>query len=163
MEQMIEMDLDVLEREVNRLNQHYARILDDDRLEEWPGLFTQDCLYAIHPRENRQAGLEGYWLYFDNNAMLRDRVTSLRQANLYNIHQDRRIVTGVLVDEVRDGIIHARASYLILQSDVEGRGRFFSTGEYLDHLVQTDQGLRFAQRIVVPDSFNLEGLVAIPF
>jgi len=156
------MDIDQLEREVIRLNNRYARILDDDRLEEWPGLFVDDCRYAIHPRDNYAAGLEGYWLYFDNHAMLRDRVKSLREANLYNIHQDRRIVTGVMVDDVQDDVIRARSAFLILQSDVEGRGRFFCTGEYLDQIVMTEDGLKFKERLVIPDSFNMHGLVAIP-
>jgi len=28
-----------------------------DRLEEWPSLFTEDCLYEIIPKENEDAGL----------------------------------------------------------------------------------------------------------
>lgn len=156
------MDTQQIEREIVALNNRYARILDDDKLEDWPTLFVEDCKYAIHPRDNYQAGLEGYWLYFEGNAMLRDRVKSLRVANLYNIHQDRRIVTGIMLDEIRDDVCHARSSFLIMQTDVEGRGRFFSTGEYLDKIVATDEGLRFQERLVVPDSFNMHGLVAIP-
>lgn len=155
-------DLQQIEREVIDLNNRYARILDDDRLEEWPGLFVEDCKYVIHPRDNYNAGLEGYWLYFEGNAMLRDRVKSLRVANLYNIHQDRRIVTGVMVDEAHDDVYHARSAFLILQSDVEGRGCFFSTGEYLDKIVATDDGFKFIERLVIPDSFNMHGLVAVP-
>jgi len=30
----------------------YPSTLDNDRLEEWPDLFTDDCLYEIVPREN---------------------------------------------------------------------------------------------------------------
>ncbi|WP_158214005.1 aromatic-ring-hydroxylating dioxygenase subunit beta [Pusillimonas sp. T2] len=154
--------IDQIEQEITRLNYRCARILDDDRLEEWPGLFVDDCKYAIHPRDNYVAGLEGYWLYLDNHAMLRDRVKSLREANLYNIHQDRRIVTGVMFDGEQDGVFHARSSFLILQSDVEGRGRFFCTGEYLDKMVFSGGVLKFKERIVVPDSFNMHGLVAVP-
>ena len=34
----------------------YHAILDDVRLDEWPSLFTEDCLYRVIPRENFEAG-----------------------------------------------------------------------------------------------------------
>ena len=39
-----------LEREVVGLNYRYARCLDENRLEEWPEFFTDDCRYLIQPR-----------------------------------------------------------------------------------------------------------------
>jgi len=151
-----------MEREVVRLNYRYVRCLDDDRLEEWPTFFTPDCLYAIHPRENYDARLEGYWLYLDTQAMLRDRVTSLRKANVYNIHRDRHIVSTIEIIGEDAGLIQATASYVVLQTDVEGRSRVFSTGEYRDHIVRTAEGLRFNKRVVIPDTFNVDGLIAVP-
>lgn len=151
-----------IERQILGLNTRYAHCLDDDRTEEWPQLFTEECRYAIHPRENFVAGLEGYWLYFDSNAMLRDRVTSLREANLYNIHQNRHIVSNVVVEGEEDGVYCCRASYLVIQTDLEGNPRVFSVGEYRDRVVLTAQGPRFQERIVIPDSFNVQGMIAFP-
>lgn len=34
----------------------YIAILDDDRLEEWPGMFVEDWLYEIIPKENEDQG-----------------------------------------------------------------------------------------------------------
>ena len=38
--------------EMYRLQERYVSMIDADRLEEWPGLFTEDCVYEIVPREN---------------------------------------------------------------------------------------------------------------
>jgi 3-phenylpropionate/cinnamic acid dioxygenase small subunit len=35
---------------VSQLNAEYARAIDDDRLEDWPGFFTDPCLYSITSR-----------------------------------------------------------------------------------------------------------------
>ena len=64
-----------LEREVVALNYRYARCLDENRLDDWPEFFTDDCRYYIQPRDNRDQGLEGYWLYFENKRMLLDLET----------------------------------------------------------------------------------------
>lgn len=151
-----------IELAVSRLNARYALCLDDDRLEEWADFFTDTPRYMIQPRENHEMGLDGYWLYFDSQGMLRDRITSLRGANLYNIHRDRRIVSSVLVERVEGGRIYARASFLIAQTDVEGRGRLFMAGEYRDRIAMTKAGLLFEERLVLVDTFNADGLVAIP-
>lgn len=151
-----------IEREILALNTRYAHCLDDERLEEWPQLFTEDCRYVIHPRENLKAGLEGYWLYFDSNAMLRDRVVSLREANLYNIHQNRHLVSNVVVEGQEGDAWRCRASYLVVQTDVDGNARVFSVGEYRDLVVLTPEGPRFKERLVVPDSYNVQGMIAFP-
>ena len=153
----IETELAVL-----RLNSRYAMCLDDDRLEEWPAFFTDTPRYMIQPRENFDAGLDGYWIYFDSQGMLQDRITSLRGANLYNIHRDRRIISNVLVESIDGNRVTARASFAIIQSDVEGRGKLFMAGEFRDRIVFTDRGPLFEERLVLPDTFNVDGLVAIP-
>lgn len=151
-----------IERAVVDLCHRYAQCLDDDRLEEWPNFFVDDGRYLIHPRENFAAGLEGYWLYFDNRKMLRDRVLSLRKANVYNIHQDRHLVSNIRVEAGGDGDYRVRSNYLVIQSDVEGRSRVFSAGEYRDRVAMSEGRPLFRERIVIPDTFNVEGLVAVP-
>lgn len=157
--QVVELSI---EQQIFQLNNRYARCLDEDRLEEWPKFFVEDCRYLIHPRENFRLGLEGYLLYFDNNAMLRDRVTSLREANLYSIHQDRHFVSGVALDGCVDNVYHTYASYQVIQTDVDGHARVFSVGEYRDQLVMTTDGLKFKERQVIVDNFNVEGMIAVP-
>jgi anthranilate 1,2-dioxygenase small subunit len=77
--------------EISRLQDRYVSTLDNDRLEEWPDLFTDDYLYEIVPRENDASGLPIGLIHCDNKRMLHDRVTSLRQAN----PSTRRIAIGI--------------------------------------------------------------------
>ena len=46
-----------LHRELEELYAHYARLLDDGPLQEWPALFTDPCVYQVIPRDNFDAGL----------------------------------------------------------------------------------------------------------
>ncbi|WP_312963886.1 nuclear transport factor 2 family protein [Stutzerimonas nitrititolerans] len=48
-----------LQHDVQELIARHAELIDDDRLEEWPDLFVEDCVYKVIPRENEgpsQAG-----------------------------------------------------------------------------------------------------------
>ena len=144
------------------LNYRYVQALDDRRLDDWPQFFVDDCLYAIHPRVNHDRGLEGYWIYCDGKAMMEDRVLSIKEVNLYNIHYDRHSISNVLVEDDGDGAYSARANYMVMQTNVEGRSSIFSVGEYRDKVVLVDGDLKFREKIVIPDTFAVSPLLAIP-
>ena len=70
----------VLRLEVQEMLDRYIDTIDNDRLEEWPELFTDDCLYEIVPKENEDAGLPAPVIRCENKRMLRDRITALRSS-----------------------------------------------------------------------------------
>ena len=74
------------------LNSEYASCIDADRLEEWPGLFLENCLYKITSADNHRRGYEAGIIYADSRAMLTDRVASLREANIYERQSYRHII-----------------------------------------------------------------------
>ena len=147
---------------IEQMNKAYARCLDDDRLEDWPDFFLDDGRYLIQSRENRDAGLYGYILYFENRAMMRYRVKSLRVANYYNLHTDRHLIANVDILGVEDGVYDARANYAVIQTDAEGRSGLFSAGEYVDRIVFVEGAPKFAERLVLLDTSNIVGLLAVP-
>jgi anthranilate 1,2-dioxygenase small subunit len=151
------------EYQIARLNKQYVQCIDEDRLEEWPGFFVEDSTYIIFPRENFDAGLEGYWMYCASGAMMRDRIQALRKVNIYNIHYDRHLLSNVLVQGEADGIFEVRSNYAVIQTDVEGRCHVFSTGQYRDKIVLVDGEYKFKEKIVVVDSFNIDRPLAVPF
>jgi anthranilate 1,2-dioxygenase small subunit len=57
---------------IEELINAYGQCLDDNRLEEWPDFFTEDCLYQILPRENADQGLQIAVIYCDSRAMLQE-------------------------------------------------------------------------------------------
>ena len=151
----------VLKR-IDELVYDSARFIDDERFEDWAELFVDRCVYKITTRENFDAGLPVGVMYCDSRAMLRDRVLSLRKANLYNPHYDRHLVSNVRVLDVTDGVYRVHSSYLVLQTTPAGESRVFSCGKYLDRVVFEGESARFEERIVVMDTGAIFNLLATP-
>jgi anthranilate 1,2-dioxygenase small subunit len=57
-----------------RAQSDYARSIDDDRLEDWPGYFAEECLYKITTAASHREGLEAGIVFANSHGMLRDRV-----------------------------------------------------------------------------------------
>jgi anthranilate 1,2-dioxygenase small subunit len=140
----------------------YARILDEDRLEEWPELFEERGVYKVIPRENRGRDPELAILFCDGRAMMLDRVRSLRQANIYNLHYPRHVISNVEVLSRSGNACEVAAVYTVYQTDLEGQTRLFSVGEYRDVVAFGDDGPRFREKIAVCDTFSIPNLLAIP-
>ena len=91
--------------------------------------------------------------------MLRDRVTALRTANIFERHSYRHIVGLPMIDP--SGVT-AETPFLVARIMRDGRTDVFATGVYLDRLHDEGADLRFAERIVVCDSSFFDTLLAIP-
>lgn len=139
------------------LNAAYARAIDTDRLEAWPDFFTDDCLYKITSADNHRRGYAAGIVYADSKAMLRDRVTALRTANIYERQSYRHVIGAPVLDGMT-----AETPFIVARIMRDGRTDLFATGVYLDRLRDDADGLRFAERIVVCDSGFFDTLLAIP-
>jgi anthranilate 1,2-dioxygenase small subunit len=144
------------------LEYRYARLLDDDRLEEWPELFVERGVYKVIPRENWHREPKLAILFCDSRAMMLDRVRSLRTANIYNIHYPRHVVTNVEVTAVHGDDYDVAAAFTVYQTDLEGQTRLFSVGQYLDVITFGDGEPRFREKLAICDTFNIPNLLAIP-
>lgn len=139
-----------------------GRLLDDERFEDWARLFDDPCIYRITTRENADSGLPISVVFCDSRAMMIDRVLSLRQANIYNPHYARHLITNVRVLGESGGAYDVHSSYMVTQTTLEGETRIFSVGKYLDRIARTAGGLRFRERIVVADTGSIHNLLAAP-
>lgn len=148
--------------EIIALEYRYARLLDDDRLEEWPDLFIERGVYKVIPRENRGREPELPIFFCDSRMMMQDRIKSLRQANIYNLHYPRHIVTNVEVLAAHGNAYDVAAAYTVYQTDLDGQTRLFSVGQYLDVIVFGGHEPKFSEKIVVCDTFSIPNLLAIP-
>jgi 3-phenylpropionate/cinnamic acid dioxygenase small subunit len=93
--------------------------------------------------------------------MLRDRVSALREANIFERHAYRHIVgLPAIVGEV-EGLVRAETPFLVVRIMRDGRMDLFATGRYLDAVVEGDP-LRLRERIAVCDSSRIDTLLAIP-
>lgn len=148
--------------DIYQLQERYVAALDNDRLEQWPEFFTEACLYEIVPRENEDAGLPIGIIYCDSQAMLYDRVTSLRNANIYEVHSYRHLTSGLLIALQDDGTVEAESSYVVIQTLQNGESTVYQAGRYLDKLVSTAAGWRYQQRRVIYDTSRVQTLLATP-
>ena len=149
-----------LQFEVERLHARYAHALDSDRLEDWPGFFTGNGRYRIATAENEERGLPLPVLYAEGRAMLRDRIASLRHANIYEPQRYRHIVSGILIERDSGRIVKSTASFLVIRIMQDGATMVFASGRYVDRIVVPD--MLYEERVVICDSRRFDTLLAIP-
>jgi anthranilate 1,2-dioxygenase small subunit len=146
---------------VESLHARYAHAIDDDRLEDWPALFTEDGKYRIATAENEARGLPLPVLSCDSRAMLRDRVQSLRHANIYEPQSYRHIISSIVLEKLDEKRVKSVASFLVIRIMQDGATMVFASGRYLDRIVLTPEPL-YEERVVVCDSRRFDTLLAIP-
>ena len=147
--------------QVERLHARYCHALDEDRLEDWPNFFTENGRYRIATAENEARGLPLPVLYAESRAMLRDRVASLRHANIYEPQRYRHMVSSTIVTREKDSTAKSVSSFLVIRVMESGDTALFASGRYLDIIVLGDEPL-YEERVVVCDSRRFDTLLAIP-
>jgi anthranilate 1,2-dioxygenase small subunit len=150
-----------LQLQVEKLHARYAHALDADRLEDWPNFFTEDGRYRIATAENEARGLPLPVVYAESRAMLRDRVQSLRHANIYEPQRYRHMVSSVMVQRIDDSRVTSAANFLVVRIMQDGASLLFASGRYLDRILLAPEPL-YEERVVVCDSRRFDTLLAIP-
>jgi 3-phenylpropionate/cinnamic acid dioxygenase small subunit len=144
-------------------NADYAAAIDDDRLEEWPSFFTEDCFYRITTVQNHRRKLEAGLVYADSRQMLADRILSLRKANVYEAQRYRHLLGLPRVLAQDAGGARVETGFAVLRIMRTGATAIFASGRYLDEVVRiAGQGVRLKKRDVVCDSNRIDTLLAIP-
>jgi len=172
------MDLAEIARrlELETLYTDYAACLDSDALESWPEFFTEDCRYRVTSAENYEAGLPLGLIYATSQNMLRDRVSALRDANIYEPQRYRHLISGIRIAPDRtagvspaggqDGsgpdLLEVTANFLVVRTMQDGAMCLFAAGRYVDGVARTGAGWKFAKKDVVLDSRQIDTLLAIP-
>ena len=153
--------MDSLRDRIAALNADYARAIDDDRLEEWPAFFEDPCLYKITSADNHAQGMPAGLVYADSRGMLADRVSALREANIYERQRYRHIVGLPCVLGEEGGVARVETPFLVMRIMRDGTMDAFACGRYLDK-VRANGALKLVERIVVCDSARVDTLIAIP-
>ncbi len=158
------MDLAAIQRrlEIEQLYTAYAHCLDDDRLEEWPEFFTEDCAYRVTSAENYEAGLPLGIIYATSKNMLVDRVMALRRANIYEPQRYRHLISSMQIATAEGHALGAVANFLVVRTMQDGAMTLFAAGRYIDRVVRTDTGWKFAGKQVILDSRQIDTLLALP-
>jgi len=147
---------------VEDLYSEYTHTIDDDRLEEWPDLFTDTANYRVTTRENYDNGLPLAMVYCDGRGMMADRISALRTANIFEPHVYCHMLSAVRVLAREGGVICARSNFSVLRTMQEGETMLFAVGRTFDKIVEDGGRLRFAERLAVLDSRRVDTLLVIP-
>lgn len=140
----------------------YARTIDDDRLEDWPAFFADPCFYLITTAESHREGLEAGLVFANSLGMLRDRVSALREANIYERQAYRHILGAPVITADRGSEVESETPFMVARIMRTGETDLFATGRYLDtYRIEAGKAL-IGRRLVVLDSSRIDTLLAIP-
>jgi anthranilate 1,2-dioxygenase small subunit len=159
---MMSLEAVVRRLELEALYTDYVHCLDADEIERWPDFFTEDCHYRITSAENYEGGMPLGMIHATSRNMLTDRVSALRQANIYEPQRYRHLVSSIKIDEDREDTLDLTANFLVVRTMQEGDMTIFAAGRYLDQIRRQGEAWRFARKTVVLDSRQIDTLLAIP-
>jgi salicylate 5-hydroxylase small subunit len=147
---------------LTRLYADYALAVDSGQWDLWPEFFLEDGVYKLQPRENHERGFPLATLSFTSKGMLRDRVYGIQETLFHDPYYQRHVVGAPVVRRVEDGRIHSEANYAVFRTKLDKLSTVFNVGRYIDTIVQTPEGLKFAERLVIYDSEMIPNAIIYP-
>lgn len=142
----------MLQLEIDQLNAAYAAALDEKRFDDWPGFFLKDGRYKVQARENFDRGLPLALIALESQGMMKDRVYGVTQTIYHAPYYTRHVVSPAQVLAHEGGLARAQSHYAVFRTRPGNASEVYNVGRYIDEIVRTDAGLRFASRLCVYDS-----------
>jgi salicylate 5-hydroxylase small subunit len=140
----------------------YASAVDSGQWDLWPEFFIDECSYRLQPRENHERGFPLATLSFESKGMLKDRVYGIRETLFHDPYYQRHVVGAPVVRDVEAGRIRSEANYAVFRTKLSELSTVFNVGRYIDEVVRTPHGLKFASRLVVYDSEMIPNSIIYP-
>ena len=147
---------------IQQLYADYAIAVDSGNWGLWPEFFTEQCVYKVQPRENHERGFPLATLFLTSKGMLKDRVYGITETIYHDPYYQRHVVGAPMVRKVEDGRIYSEANYAVFRTKLDKESTVFNVGRYIDTIVQTPQGFKFAERICVYDSEMIPNSIIYP-
>lgn len=151
-----------LGRDVANLQAAYAACLDDGRHSDWPDFFTEDCRYRVVARENFDRGLPLSIMDLQSRGALLDRVYGIESTIFHAPYYQRHIIGPSRVTGREGDAIEVETNYLVIRTKRDMPSDVFNAGRYLDRIVLTREGLRFASKTCVFDSELIPNSIIYP-
>lgn len=150
-------------RAVENLVYEWARAIDEDRVEDICALMLPEGRYRVQSRFNADRGLPHALMDAHSAAQLRDRIKSMRLANIYEPQHYRHIVSGVQIVGGDGRALQVRSSFLVIRTlDLDGDMKVFATGQCEDVVDVGGPQALFRSRHYKLDSRVVETLMVIP-
>jgi salicylate 5-hydroxylase small subunit len=142
----------LLQLEIDQLNAAYAAALDEKRFGDWPGFFLEDASYKVQARENFDRGLPLALIALESRGMMKDRVYGITQTIYHGPYYMRHVVSPAMVLSQEGQRIRAQANYAVFRTRPGDASEVYNVGRYVDEIVRTQDGLKFASRLCIYDS-----------
>jgi salicylate 5-hydroxylase small subunit len=147
---------------LTQLNCDYASVLDNGHWDFWPDFFVEDCVYRLQPRENYERGFPLATLSFTSRGMLKDRVFGIKETLFHDPYYQRHVVGMPIVRSVSSDRITCEANYAVFRTKLSQLTTVFNVGRYIDTIVKTPSGLKFASRECIYDSEMIPNSIIYP-
>ena len=149
---------------VSYLLAEWAHAIDQDRVEDIAALMRPDGRYTVTSRFNHDRGLPMAIIDAHSAAQLRDRIKSMRLANIYQPQSYRHVISGIqVIGQEASGWLQVRSCFAVVRTmELMGDSMLFASGECHDLIDLQGPEPRFAQRRLVYDSRAVETLMVIP-
>ena len=147
---------------VAQLYADYAQAVDSGDWDLGPEFFVEDCLYKLIPRENYERGFPLSTLAFDSKGMLKDRVYGIRETLFHDPYYQRHVVGAPLIHKADENRFESEANYAVFRTKLSQESTVFNVGRYIDVIVRTPEGLKFASRLCVYDSEMIPNSIIYP-
>jgi len=147
---------------LTQLYADYASAVDSGQWDLWPEFFTDPCIYRLQPRENHERGFPLATLSFTSKGMLKDRVYGIKETLFHDPYYQRHIVGAPVVRSAEGGSFRCEANYAVFRTKLSDASTVFNVGRYLDTVVRTPEGLKFASRECIYDSEMIPNSIIYP-
>lgn len=147
---------------ISMVQARYVREIDDGDCTAWPDFFVDDCFYKITTADNFAQNLEAGLMWMDSKNMLRDRILSLLEANVYERHSYRHLIGQPYITDIEGDELDSETSFMVARITREGPTDLFATGRYIDRYRVTEDDAKIVRRIVVLDSGYIDTLLGFP-
>ncbi len=134
---------------IAQLYAEYASVVDAANWDAWCELFTEDCVYKLVPRENHERGMPLATLAFESKGMLKDRAYAIRETLFHDPYYQRHVIGIPRVLSAGKDRWETEANYAVFRTKLSQLTTVFNVGRYLDTIVRTPHGLRFASKLCV--------------
>ena len=149
---------------VSYLLAEWAHAIDDNRVERIAELMCDDGRYTVSSRFNTDRGLPLAIIDAQSAAQLRDRIRSMRLANIYQPQHYRHLISSIqILGRGEQGRLQVRSSFAVFRTlETTGDSIFFAGGRCDDLIDISGAEPRFARRHMIYDSRAVETLMIIP-
>ena len=154
-------------RAVENLLFEWARAIDENRVEDVCNLLAPAGRYTVISRFNQDRGLPLAIMDSRSADQLRDRIMSMRIANVYEPQHYRHIVSGVQIVGKEANLLQLRSNFMVVRTmELTGDMKIISVGQCQDLVdisaLSAGGDPVFQERKFVFDSRVIETLLIIP-